>query len=417
MKVVEESGQTTDECLPLSPDSARIDLAAPTFSNPTSITNPLHPTSRVDQAVYGGHVDGMSFRTEVSLMPGARPISLQGRTIDTTTVQYMAYLDGRVHEVAMDYYAQADDGSVWYFGEDVSNYEDGKVADTNGTWQAGDQTPAAMIMPAEPRVGSVYRSENAPGIAFEEVRVDEVGLEVPGFSGPITGAIHVTELHMDGSREGKLFAPGYGEYSTGDPTGDVETASLAVPTDAGKGPAPPEFGAFSAAVGTLYTAAADNDTDLLRRTTPTVSGAWDELRAKRISGQMESQMRADLDALNHGVSETDWESARSAALRIAQNETDLRLLYQRVVDVDLARLKLWTRQLSVDARDENASLALSSVAALERIWERTRHGVEPDEPTDASMRQLRSAADAGDLYAMNQIAVRIGQVLDELRSQ
>jgi hypothetical protein len=27
--------------------------------------------------------------------------------------QYLAYLDGRITEVALDRYAQADDGSVW----------------------------------------------------------------------------------------------------------------------------------------------------------------------------------------------------------------------------------------------------------------------------------------------------------------
>ena len=61
----------------------------------------------------------------------------------------VAYLDGRIHEVALDWYAQADDGSAWYFGEDVFNYEDGKVADTEGTWIVGGETPAAMIMPAK----------------------------------------------------------------------------------------------------------------------------------------------------------------------------------------------------------------------------------------------------------------------------
>ena len=80
----------------------------------------------------GGQVDDKPFRTEVTLLPGTRPIPLRGKPVDTAIVQYVAYSDGRIHEVAMDWYAQADDGSVWYFGEDVSNYEDGKVADTRG---------------------------------------------------------------------------------------------------------------------------------------------------------------------------------------------------------------------------------------------------------------------------------------------
>jgi DNA-binding response OmpR family regulator len=44
-----EAGERTDECLPVAPDSQRIDLATPKFSHPTPITNPLHPTSRVEQ--------------------------------------------------------------------------------------------------------------------------------------------------------------------------------------------------------------------------------------------------------------------------------------------------------------------------------------------------------------------------------
>src|SRR5258705_8583272 len=110
IKVVEESGQTTDECLPIAPDSDRVDLAAPVFSHPTQITNRLHPTSQLQQTIYGGHVDGKPFRTEVSLLPGSRPITWQGKAVDTATIQYIAYLDGRIHEVAIDWYAQADDG-------------------------------------------------------------------------------------------------------------------------------------------------------------------------------------------------------------------------------------------------------------------------------------------------------------------
>ena len=54
IKVVSESGERTDECLPVAPDSERIDLATPKFSHPTPITNPLHPTSRVEQVIFGG---------------------------------------------------------------------------------------------------------------------------------------------------------------------------------------------------------------------------------------------------------------------------------------------------------------------------------------------------------------------------
>ena len=138
-----------------------------------------------------------------------------------------------MHEVAYDYYAQADDGSVWYFGEDVFNFADGAIVDTHGTWIAGTDGPAAMIMPADPQVGDVYRPENIPGLVFEEVVVKAVDERLDGPFGPIEGGLLVEELHMDGTREDKCFAPGYGEFYTASDS-DVEALALAVPTDASR---------------------------------------------------------------------------------------------------------------------------------------------------------------------------------------
>lgn len=123
--------------LKVAPESKRVDLEKPTFSKPTEITNPLYPIKELDQVLLLGQVEGKPFRTEVTLLPETKMIECDGKRIETLVSQYVAYLDGRIHEVALDWYAQADDGAVWYFGEDVFNYEDGVVADTEGTWIAG----------------------------------------------------------------------------------------------------------------------------------------------------------------------------------------------------------------------------------------------------------------------------------------
>jgi len=131
--------------------SKRVDLDRPSFSHSTSITNPLFPISRLRSVVLLGHVDGKPFRTETTLLSGTRTVTWNGERIPVLVSQYMAYLDGRLEEVALDRYAQADDGSVWYLGEDVFDYRNGAIAFTEGTWLAGrDALPGAMIMPAEP---------------------------------------------------------------------------------------------------------------------------------------------------------------------------------------------------------------------------------------------------------------------------
>jgi hypothetical protein len=417
IKVVSESGERTDECLPVAPDSERIDLATPKFSHPTPITNPLHPTSRVEQVIFGGHVDNKPFRTEVTLLPETKPTPYRGATIDTALIQYVAYLDGRIQEVAIDRYAQADDGSVWYFGEDVSNFEDGKVADTKGTWMANDQTPAAMIMPAKPAAGNVYRPENLPEVVFEQVRVEKVDQTVPGPSGDISGAIEVMELHMDGTSEGKVFAPGYGEFSTGTPGGDLEAVSLAVPTDSRKGPAPAEFGALSGAAAGVFDAVAAADAERAKQASATFGQAWETVLAKGIPPQLKTQMTADIDALDSALGESDWRAAEGAALRIAQNEQDLRLLYHPVFDVDLARLALWARQLPIDVKADDSGLVMADVAALDRVWERTKPAVLDPGAVDAAIYKLRQAADAEDLPAVDGGATALTQAVGGLRAR
>src|SRR5918995_113446 len=151
-------------------------LAAIVAAIPSTSTG--RPSERIPQPPLGelrmlllGRAEGKALRVEVTLLPRTKTIRWRGVRIAALESQYVAFLGGRLHEVALDWYAQADDGSVWYLGEDVFNYDEGAIADTDGTWVAGEDAPIAMIMPARPRVGDVYRPENAPGVVFEEVTV------------------------------------------------------------------------------------------------------------------------------------------------------------------------------------------------------------------------------------------------------
>lgn len=400
--VDEETGETGKDCLPLAPESARVDLTEPTFSHPTRITNPLHPTGEVDQVVMGGQVDGETFRTVVSTLPGTKTIKLDGRTVQALTQQYVAFSGGRIHEVALDWYAQADDGSVWYLGEDVFNYEDGVVADTEGTWQAGkDGAPPAMIMPAHPEKGDVYRPENLPGVVFEEVTVQEVGRAVDGPYGKVEGAMTVRELHMDGSTEEKTFAPGYGEFSTGNAGGDLEAVSLAVPTDAQPGPPPGELGQLDRA------ARAAQDGEVTAADVGAVRDAWTDYRdSDAVPKLLERQMTRDVDTLDEAVGAKDEEETADAALRVAQNTSDLRLRYEPVRTVDLHRFGLWARQLGIDAEAGAEGAVAGDVTGLELVWERLKDRVPEAAAAavTADLRAAREAADRGDMAAAARLA-------------
>ncbi len=222
----------------LAPDGVRIDLLMPTFTHPTEVTNPLFPIAHLD-AVILGEVEGQPLKIETTLLPQTKTVVWSGRRIETLQSQFCAYLQGRITEVAVDLYAQADDGSVWYFGEDVVNYAHGVAATTDGTWRVGLEGPAAMIMPGHAKVGDVYRTENIPGVAFEQVTIKRVGVTVAGPVGPVEGAVVGQELHQDErALEPKIFAPGYGEFFSGGDHDARPTRSPFPPTPSPDRPRP-----------------------------------------------------------------------------------------------------------------------------------------------------------------------------------
>ena len=91
----------------------------PPFTNPTNITNPYYPVSNSKQAITLGIDDDDEFRSEVTLLPGTRTITWAGGVTQTRISQYVAYKAGDLVEVAYDFFAQDDNGDLYYFGEDV----------------------------------------------------------------------------------------------------------------------------------------------------------------------------------------------------------------------------------------------------------------------------------------------------------
>lgn len=343
--------------------------------------------------------------------------------METLVSQYIAYLDGRIHEVALDWYAQADDGSVWYFGEDVFNYEDGRVANTNATWRAGRDGPVAMIMPATPQVGDVFRPENIPGIVFEEVTVQSINVTVEGPSGPVNGAIVTEELHMDGSYEDKTFAPGYGEFSTGS-FGDLEAITLAAPTDALSTPLPPELVILSRGATGIFDAVAADDWDAADTTLAAMITAWETFHAGgEVPAGLDAQMSRALatlagDALAPALAARDHTGAGKAALRVAHASLDLQLRHRTTTEIDLARFDLWSRQLLVDSAGDDPGKVTGDVAVLEWVWERIAHTLDRATATQINnhLSDLRSTADAEDLAAASVVGTKLQEILNALQN-
>ena len=397
--------------LPLAPDSQRVDLATPPFSHPTEVTNPLFPISKLHSAVLNGVIDGKPFHTETTLLPYTRALEWPaGHQVEALVSQYAAFLDGRIQEVALDYYAQADDGSVWYFGEDVFDYnEDGLIAFTTDSWLTGQDGPPAMIMPAHPKVGQAFRTENIPGLVFEQVTVKTVGKTFPGPSGPVDGVMVGEELHDDGMSSDKVFAPGYGEFLTRDQDG-VEAMALAVPTDALDGPPPAALDALSKGAADASAAARSRDWRAARTSVKAVARGW---AAYANEGDVPPRHRPAVDRALSGLSEAvtarDEDRVATGAIDVGQAALDLELRYRSPDEIDLARFELWARQTVVDTAAGRLGAVSGDVASLEWTRDRIADRLDPADLSriNSELLALREAEVDNDLAAVREAAGRV----------
>ena len=361
-----------DDCgLPVAPPGQRVDLITPVFSNPLDADNPLFPVGVLDRAVLLGLSEGEPFRSETTRLSGTEPIMVNGVRVRTIISQYVAWIDRRIAEVALDWYGQDDQGNVWYFGEDVFNYEDGVVADREGTWRAGKQFPVAMIMPANPQVGDVWRPENACPVVFEEVTALQTGVKVDGPRGKVAGALLVRELHMDGGTEDKTFAPGYGEFFTGNGQ-DVEALAVAVPTDFLGGSIPEDLDDLSDAADEMFSLARNGAWNSIEDLFDEMEEDWQDFEATGVPPILATEMNDAIDALEEAISASSRAEARQGAIDVALACLDFELQYEPRTDIDRDLIEVWTMQLELDKEAGDHGGIRSDMETIRVIRDRLR---------------------------------------------
>ncbi len=409
--------QTELKGLPVASVEKRVDLKVPIFSNPTIITHPLFPVNNLSHAILLGNDDGRPLQVVYTLLPESmnKTIDWNGQKIETRTVQYLAYFDRRLIESAYDWYAQADDGSVWYFGEVVTNYADGKVTDNHGTWLAEKDGPIAMIMPADPKVGDVYRVENIPGVAFEEVEVKSMNTTAVGPLGEVRGCMVGSQLHDNGSYSDKTFCPGYGEFFTQKDL-DLEAVALALPVDALAKQAPAELATMMSSALLIHDSALNNDWNVVARELSSLKVAWNALQKNpdgvsvRLGAQMERAIESlEGDALEPGALARYTIGTQNGALDVAFAALDLERRYRATAEIELASITLWARKTIIDANALEQGFVLSDARAFEFLIERVKEKLSKGDADQLEIlvKQLATAADKEDFKKIKSIASQL----------
>jgi hypothetical protein len=185
---------------------------------------------RVDRKTLGVKGSNAYF----NLTPGYRLFYKDGSEADTLTVlaetktidgvecriiEDRESKNGALVELTRDYYAiDSATNDVYYFGEDVDVYKNGKVSGHEGSWLSGVKgAKFGLMMPGNPKVGQRFYQEQAPGVGMDRVEILSAAETVTTPAGTFKNCIHVAETSPleRGLKDHKWYAAGVGQVKDG----------------------------------------------------------------------------------------------------------------------------------------------------------------------------------------------------------
>jgi hypothetical protein len=218
--------------------------------------------------------------------------------------------------------------------------------------------------------------------------------------------------------ESKTFAPGYGEFFTGDQT-DIEALALGLPADALPGAPPADVLTLTSGAGSVEDAVVATNWNTASTTVDAMNTAWASYRTGGVPPLLETQMNDALTALTQAVTARNAIDARMAAVQVARASLDFELRHRPHTEIDMARFDLWALQILVDADAGAAGDTLAAgnvmgdVTSMEWVWKRFSHTL--DSATSSSLQailaDLRTAADASNLTAARTSAEQLRSAL------
>lgn len=139
--------------------------------------------------------------------------------VETRIVEERETNDGQPVEVSRNYFAISQrTNSVFYFGEDVDMYKDGKVVSHEGAWLAGvNGAKFGLMMPGQVLLKARYYQEIAPKVAMDRAEILSLSETVKTSAGEFRNCLkseETTPLEPK-AKEYKYYAPGIGLVQDG----------------------------------------------------------------------------------------------------------------------------------------------------------------------------------------------------------
>lgn len=161
------------------------------------------------QLVLEGKEDGKTSRLIITVLNETRKIN----NVETRVVEENESVDGEIIEISRNFFAICQQtGSIFYFGEEVDMYKNGKVVNHEGAWIAEGKNKAGIVMPGTLLLGAKYYQEMAPGVAMDRAEIISLNETLQTPAGSFSNCMKTEEstaFHPK-VKEFKLYAPGIG---------------------------------------------------------------------------------------------------------------------------------------------------------------------------------------------------------------
>jgi hypothetical protein len=139
--------------------------------------------------------------------------------VETRVVEERETKDGKPVEISRNFYAiSRRTNTVFYFGEEVDIYKDGKVVDHEGAWLSGEKGARfGAMMPGLPLLKARYYQEIAPGAAMDRAEITSMSATLKTPAGEYKNCLKTEETTPlePGTREHKHYAAGIGLIQDG----------------------------------------------------------------------------------------------------------------------------------------------------------------------------------------------------------
>jgi hypothetical protein len=161
------------------------------------------------QLVLEGVEDGDTSQLVITVLDETKMIN----GIETRVVEENESENGKTTEISRNFYAYCEEnGSIFYFGEEVDIYKEGEIVSRGGEWIAEGNNKAGVIMPGLRLLGARYYQEIAPGIAMDRAEIIGLSETYKTPAGKFSGCLKTEETSRlnPKEKEYKHYAPGIG---------------------------------------------------------------------------------------------------------------------------------------------------------------------------------------------------------------